>query len=105
MQATMTAKHADPEYRKNARIIRQQVTRQRRLGHEITCWRCGSGIHEEQTYDVGHIDPHAGHSIDNLAPEHRYKSGHCQGNRAAGGRMGSAIQRSRHNTAKRMLPW
>lgn len=101
----MSAKHADPEYRKNARIIRQQVDRRRRQGDEVACWRCGRPIGEEQTYDVGHIDPAAGHEVDNLAPEHRYKSGRCQGNRAAGGRMGRAIQGARTSASKGLLPW
>lgn len=101
----MTAKHQDPEYRKNARIVRQQVERLRRQSTDVTCWRCGRSIHEEQTYDVGHIDSSAGHSIDNLAPEHRYKSGRCQGNRAAGGRTGAAIQANRRTTTKGLLPW
>jgi len=101
----VTAKHADPEYRKNARIIRQQVAKVRRSGGDVTCWRCGGPIDEEQTYDVGHIDPAGGHGTDNLAPEHRYKSGRCQGNRAAGGRMGRTIQTARHTASKGLLPW
>lgn len=101
----MSAKHADPEYRKNARIIRQQVAKRRRTGDEQRCWRCGRPIDETQTFDVGHIDPLGGHGVENLAPEHRYKSGGCQGNRAAGGRMGSTIRAS-HRTAERgLLPW
>lgn len=101
----MTAKHQDPEYRKNARILRQQVAKIRQRGDDLACWRCGRIIAEEQTYDVGHIDPNAGHSLANLAPEHRYKSGHCQGNRAAGGRQGSAIQRARSTASKGLLNW
>jgi hypothetical protein len=101
----VSAKHADPEYRKNARIIRQQVEARRRQDSDVLCWRCSRPIHAEQTFDVGHIDPGAGHGMDNLAPEHRYKSGKCQGNRAAGGRMGQAIQTQRKTAAVRMLPW
>ena len=101
----MSAKHSDPEYRKNARIIRQQVTKRQRSGEDVTCWRCGHLIHEEQTFDVGHIDPTAGHGMENLAPEHRYKSGRCQGNRAAGGRMGRAQQLGRAATSKKLLQW
>ena len=101
----MSAKHSDPEYRKNARIIRQQVSKRNRGGDMITCWRCGRVIHEEQTYDVGHINPAAGHSLDNLAPEHRYKSGVCQGNRAAGGRAGRAMQAQRAQVSKGLLNW
>jgi len=101
----MTAKHADPEYRKNARIIRQQVEARRRHGDDVGCWRCGRPIHAEQTFDVGHLDPHGGHAMENLAAEHRYKSGHCQGNRAAGGRMGRAVQTAQLTTTKGLLPW
>lgn len=101
----MSAKHTDPEYRKNARIIRQQVTKARRSGADVACWRCGNPIDEEQTYDVGHIDGAAGHSISNLAPEHRYRSGRCMGNRSAGGRMGRALQTSKQSASKGLLPW
>jgi len=101
----MTAKHQDPEFRKNSRIIRQQVTKRRNNGDEVGCWRCGRPIQEEQTFDIGHINPHAGHSLDNLAPEHRYKSGVCQGNRAAGGRQGKAAQLTRQVASKGLLQW
>ena len=101
----MSAKHSDPEYRKNARILRQQVERARRTDNDVTCWRCGRTIAEGQTFDVGHIDAAGGHSLSNLAPEHRYKSGKCQGNRAAGGRMGRAIQTARQTQSKGLLPW
>ncbi|KRC60911.1 hypothetical protein ASE14_08095 [Agromyces sp. Root81] len=101
----MSAKHADPEYRKNARIIRGQVQQRRKRDDDVTCWRCGRAIHEEQTFDVGHINPDGGHSLDNLAPEHRYKSGRCQGNRAAGGRLGAARQQARTAGTKGLLPW
>lgn len=101
----MSAKHSDPEFRKNSRIVRQQVTKARRSGADVGCWRCGGPIDEQQTYDVGHIDPAGGHGISNLAPEHRYSSGRCQGNRAAGGRMGRAMQTSRQTASKGLLPW
>lgn len=89
----MTAKHRDPEYVANARIIRAQVAMKRRAGDEVRCWRCGWPIDEEQRFDVGHIDPDGGPGLDNLAPEHRYKTTRCIGNRAAGGRLGAARQR------------
>ncbi|MEF3405796.1 hypothetical protein [Agromyces sp. CCNWLW203] len=101
----MSAKHADPEYRKNARIIRAQVQQRRKRDDDVTCWRCGRLIAEEQTYDVGHINPDGGHGLDNLAPEHRYKSGRCMGNRAAGGRLGAARQQARTSSTKGLLPW
>ena len=89
----MSAKHRDPEYLKNARIIRAQVASKRRAGIEVTCWRCGHPIDPEQRFDVGHIDPNGGPGLDNLAPEHRYKTARCIGNRADGGRLGAARQR------------
>lgn len=102
----MTAKHADPVYRKNARLIRQQVRKARATGRSVTCWRCGHEIDPEQAFDVGHIDAGAGPSIGNLAPEHRYKiKGRCQGNRAAGGRLGAARQNTRRTATKGLLPW
>lgn len=101
----MSAKHADPVYRANARLIRQQVRKARATGRSVTCWRCGFEIDPEQAFDVGHIDSTSGHSLGNLAPEHRYKSGRCQGNRAAGGRMGAARQATHRTTARGLLPW
>lgn len=91
----MTAKHRDPEYLKNARIIRSQVASKRRAGIDVTCWRCGHLIDDEQRFDVGHIDADAGPGLDNLHAEHRYKTARCQGNRAAGGRLGAARQQQR----------
>lgn len=101
----MSAKHSDPEYRKNARIVRQQVEAARRRGAEVDCWRCRLPIDEHQTFDVGHIDPNGGHGLENLAPEHRYKGGRCQGNRAAGGRLGQARQAARKTQTRGLLPW
>jgi hypothetical protein len=106
----MTAKHQDPEYRMNARILRQQVQRMHRYGESVTCGRCGYDIQPEQQFDVGHIDPDGGHARSNLRPEHRYKSGICQGNRAHGGRLGQARQQARKTTTTRqsekgLLKW
>lgn len=96
----MTAKHQHPEYRRNARIVRQGVARRRRNGRPVHCWRCGGEIDPRQTYDVGHVDPDGGHRLENLAPEHRYKTGRCIGNRAAGGRLGAKIQSDRRATTR-----
>lgn len=87
----MTAKHSDPEYRRNARIIRQQVSQARKFGRAVACRRCRLDIEPEHPYDVGHIDENGGHSIANLAAEHRYRA-HCpaRGNRSHGGRLGAA---------------
>jgi len=101
----VSRKHQDPEYRKNARIVRTQVAAARRAGREVACWRCGYEIDAEQAFDVGHIDPAGGSARSNLAPEHRYKTGRCQGNRAAGGRMGAARQQARAIASKGLLRW
>lgn len=105
----MTAKHQDPEYRKNARILRQSVGRRHRSGIDVTCGRCGYPIEPEQRWDVGHIDPEGGHGLGNLRPEHRYASARCQGNRAHGGRLGQARQQARqttiHQSTKGLLKW
>lgn len=95
----MTAKHRDPEYVANARIIRAQVAAKRRGGIEVTCWRCGQEIDPEQRFDVGHLDPDGGPGLGNLAPEHRYKTARCIGNRAAGGQLGAA--RRKQSAARR----
>lgn len=86
----MTAKHRDPLYLRNARLVRQQVASARRVGRDVYCWRCGREIDAEQRWDVGHRDPDGGHDLGNLAPEHRYRAGTCIGNRAAGGQLGAA---------------
>lgn len=108
----MSAKHRDPEYVANARIIRAQVATRRRNGQDVTCWRCGYEIDPEQRFDVGHKHPDGGAGLDNLAPEHRYKTARCQGNRAAGGRLGAqrrnqraAARRPSATTSTDLLNW
>lgn len=101
----MSAKHADPEYRKNARIIRARVNAAHKVDRDVTCWRCRGRIAPDQAYDVGHIDPAGGHGLTNLAPEHRYKVGRCRGNRAAGGQLGALKTNTRRATTKGLLPW
>ena len=105
----MSYKHRDPTFRKHARIIRQNVARRRRFGEEVTCWRCGREILEEQAFDVGHIDAEGGSAISNLAPEHRYKiPGICRGNRSAGGTLGRQRQQTNHTEPRRsdnLLRW
>ena len=101
----MTAKHTDPEYRKNAAIVRARVQRARRMGNAVECWRCGHDIDERQAFDVGHRVP-TGHALDNLAPEHRYRMpGICQGNRAAGGRVGAAMTNARRGQDQGLPRW
>lgn len=103
----MTAKHRDPEYVANARIVRAQVAMKRRAGIEVRCWRCGWPIDEEQRFDVGHIDPDGGPALSNLAPEHRYKTARCIGNRADGGRRGAhrrGTRTARHAPAPVVSP-
>lgn len=91
----MSAKHRDPEYVANAKIIRAQVRRAWRLGDDVYCWRCRRLIDPADQFDVGHIRHDGGHALENLAPEHRRKSATCQGNRAHGGQLGARITNAR----------
>ncbi|MGW9345880.1 hypothetical protein ACWGR3_30525 [Streptomyces albidoflavus] len=97
----MTAKHRDPEYIRNARIVRAQVKRAWRLGEDVYCWRCRRLIHPGQLFDVGHIRPDDGNSLENLAPEHRLKSATCVGNRSAGGALGAALTNAKRDAVTR----
>ncbi|GAA2951642.1 hypothetical protein [Microbacterium schleiferi] len=103
----MSAKHRDPLYRTNARIIRQQVARARRIGDDVCCQRCGRIIREHQTFDVGHRNASGGNDISNLAPEHRMRRD-CAlgGNRSHGGKLGAAItNRRRSGQPPGLLKW
>jgi len=98
----MTAIHADPEYRKNSRIIRNQVKAMHAHGREVRCIRCGRPITPDQRFDVGHrIDGSRGgsHALSNLGPEHRRE------NRQAGGRMGALVANSSNRRARRLGKW
>lgn len=104
----MTAKHADPEYRSNARIRQQQVAQARKFGREVICQRCGGEVHEGQAFDVGHKDEHGGHGLSNLGIEHRYRRDcPARGNRSHGGRLGAAITNRRRGARvqHRRLSW
>ena len=59
----MSARHHTPAYRRNARIIRQRVRGQHRLGQDATCWRGGGPIPPGMPYDVGHRDAEGGDVI------------------------------------------
>lgn len=95
----MTARHHTPAYRRNARIIRQRVKGQHRLGQDATCWRGGGPIPPGMPFDVGHRDPAGGDDLGNLAAEHRVKQpGCCRGNRAEGGSAGARLVNARRAT-------
>lgn len=92
----MTAKHQTAEYRRNAKLRRQQVTASHRRGEAVACWRGGGAILPGQHYDIGHLSPDGGESLSNLAPEHRSRvAGCCLGNRAHGGLVGAAMTNAR----------
>ncbi len=104
----MTAKHRDPEYRANARIVQQQVRRAWARGDDVRCWRCQRIMPPGSPFDVGHIRQHGGPSLSNLAPEHRYKGIGCQGNRAHGGRSAHRPTSARDSVPRPSpgsLPW
>ena len=81
----MSAKHSDPVFLVNRRIIQSQVKRAWRHGEDVRCWRCHRVIPTGSPFDVGHLDPDGGHGLENLAPEH------TKCNRSEGGRRGAAI--------------
>lgn len=86
----MTRKHQTPEYQRNARIVRKQVTALHRAGQAAVCWRGGGLIPPGMVYDVGHIAGARGSSRAELAPEHRHRTpGCCDGNRRHGGTIGA----------------
>lgn len=95
----MTARHHTPAYRRNARIIRQRVQGQHRLGQDATCWRGGGPIPPGMPFDVGHRDPLGGDDLGNLAAEHRGAVlGCCRGNRAEGGATGARLTNSQRHS-------
>ena len=87
----MSQKHTSTEYQRNAKHVRKRVRVAWDAGDDVACWRCGRLIFETTPYDVGHIDPFGGEGLENLAPEHRSKTGVCPGNRNLGGRSGARI--------------
>jgi hypothetical protein len=94
--SVVSAKHRDPEYMRNARIIRHRVKTEHRAGRAVPCWRCRGAIAPGQPFDVGHVAGAIGHSMTDLAAEHRHKTGLCPGNRSTGGRVGAAVTNSKH---------
>lgn len=98
----MTAKHRDPVFLANARHVRKQVARAWRFGEDVYCWRCRHIIQPGTAYDVGHIRADGGPGLENLAPEHRYRTTLCRGNRSAGGQLGAAITNARR--ARTVVP-
>jgi hypothetical protein len=94
----MTAKHQDPEYLANARLVRAQVRQAWRYGTEVRCWRRGCVIEPGARFDVGHLDEHGGHGRDNLAAE-------CvRCNRSHGGKLGARITNARRASTPRPAP-
>jgi hypothetical protein len=89
----VTARHADPEYMRNARTVRARVKADHKAGRPVWCIGCGREVQPQQTFDVGHrIDAARGGSnaISNLGPQHRVE------NRRAGGKLGAQMT----NTAR-----
>lgn len=94
----MTRKHETPEYRRNAKLIRQSVRAVHRRGDAVPCWRCHRAIAPGQPFDVGHLPGAVGSSMAELAPEHRHATGVCVGNRSAGGTAGAQRARARRTS-------
>jgi hypothetical protein len=54
-------------------------------GGGVTCWRCGQRIAPGQAWDLGHrVDVALGGNPFDVAPEHRWRTPSCPGNRSAG---------------------
>lgn len=98
----MSSAHRDPEYQRNARIIRKQTNARLERGQQVMCGKCGRPIMPGQRYDVGHIiDASRGgtHALSNLRPEHTRE------NRQAGGRQGAAKTNAASRRARRLPDW
>jgi hypothetical protein len=95
----VTAKHQTPEYRRNAKLRRQQVEQAHRRGEPVACWRCRGLIHPGQPYDIGHLTHGLTSDLEELAPEHRHRNSRCVGNRSAGGKIGASVTNRRHVAA------
>lgn len=96
----MTARHSDPEYRKNARIVREQTKRL----EVATCIRCHGPIWvgEGEAFDVGHVVDGVrggGNQLSNLGPQHRGE------NRREGGRIGAEISGRGKRRERRLGTW
>jgi hypothetical protein len=102
----MTEKHRTSEYQHNSRLRRAQVKAQHRLGEPVPCWRGRGAIFPGQPFDVGHVNPHGGEGLGNLAPEHRHRvAGCCDGNRREGGRIGAQITNHRTRPDREVTTW
>lgn len=97
----MSARHRDPEYRKNARLRRQQINLLLKRGEDVACVDCGRPIQEGQTFDIGHLIDGwrgGGHELSNLSASHRK----C--NRSSGGKAGAAHTNSLSRQARGLPP-
>lgn len=95
----MTRSHSDPEYIRNARIVRKVTNARLARGEQVTCVNRGDLIHPGQRFDVGHIRGIAAggdHSLSNLGAAHR----RC--NRGDGGRAGAAARFVSSRRARRL---
>lgn len=93
----MSVLHSDPQYQRNARIIRAATNAAHARGEAVPCIGCGRDIQPGQRFDVGHrIDAArgGGHDLDNLGPQHRRE------NRRAGGRLGATRTNNTRGTSR-----
>ena len=98
----MTAHHKDPEFVRNARIIRTATNQKLKAGVPVQCIGCGRQITPDQRFDVGHrVDASRGgtHQLSNLGPQHRRE------NRSAGGRIGALRTNTQSRRARGLPSW
>lgn len=94
----MTSAHQDPEYQKNARIVRAATNADLKAGRPVWCIGCGREIQPGQRFDIGHrIDASRGgtHALENLGPQHRRE------NRSAGGRLGAQKTNTKRGVSRK----
>lgn len=101
----MIAKHQTPQYKRNARIIRNRVRAVHARGESVTCWRCGRAITPGQPFDAGHRTGAVGSALTDLAPEHRHATPYCEGNRANGGAIAASISHARRAPTGGATTW
>ena len=98
----MTAARADRTAHSGAHNRRRRELAPLVAAGVVACWRCGQLIKPGEPWDLGHKTDHAlGGSVADTAPEHRWPTGDCPGNRHAGGWRAATRARRRRATPSR----
>lgn len=96
----MTTTHARSSAERSAAITaRRRLTPLIATG-AVRCWRCHQPIHPAQPWDLGHTTDRA-FGGTTTAPEHRWPTATCPGNRGAGGWRTANANRQRRKQQRR----